>query len=110
MSSLHTHTQLGPERTVLVRAVEGKLTFSGQVADQRHEMRIRIRLFLLMQVPILLLIKVMCESATTGLQTLQGSNLSLHASIVIISGRPRLNYESLKLRKFDLNADAAFHS
>ncbi len=41
------------------------------------------------------------ESATTGLQTLQGSNLSLHAFIVSVHGPPWLHFEPLKLLNFE---------
>ncbi len=49
-----------------------------------------------------------CEAATTNQQILQGSNLSLHASIVSVYGSLRLHCEPLKL----LNPDPypAFHS
>ncbi len=48
-----------------------------------------------------------CESAITGLPTLQGSILSLHASILNDHGPPRLRFEPLKLLNFDSHA---FHS
>jgi hypothetical protein len=53
-----------------------------------------------------------CQSATTGLQTLQGSILNLQAYIVSFHGPPWLHLESLKLINFDLNEDPdpAFHS
>ncbi len=52
------------------------------------------------------------EFATTGPLTLQGSILSLQASIVSVHSLPRLYFEPLKLMNFDFNADLdqAFHS
>jgi hypothetical protein len=65
-------------------------------------MRIRIR--------ILLLIVVM----GIGLQTLNGSILSLHASIVSVHGPPWLHFEPIKLLNFYFNAELdpvlTFHS
>jgi hypothetical protein len=72
-------------------------------------MRIRLQLFtemlimiplltLIIRIKILLLVKVM-KSATTGLQTLQGSSVSLQASIVSV------DFEPLKPLNFDCNAD-----
>jgi hypothetical protein len=54
-----------------------------------------------------------CESATTGLQTLPCSFLSLHVSILsfhasvfsVHDGPPRLHSEPRKLLNFDFNAD-----
>jgi hypothetical protein len=43
----------------------------------------------------------LCESDTTGLQTLQGSISNLHAFTVSVHGPPR----PLKLLNFDFNAD-----
>ncbi len=45
------------------------------------------------------------EPATTGLQTLQGSILSLQDSIVSVHGPPLLCFEHLKLLNIDFNAD-----
>jgi hypothetical protein len=59
-------------------------------------MRIWIRLSTFMRIWILLPSRVI-ESAATGLQTLQGSILSLHASIGRVYGPPRLHCEPLKL-------------
>jgi hypothetical protein len=67
-------------------------------------MRIPIQLFTLMRIHILLLNKVM-RICATGLQTIQGFILSLHASIVSVHGPPRLDYEPIKLLNFDFNAD-----
>jgi hypothetical protein len=50
-----------------------------------------------------------CESTITGLWTLQGSILSLHASIVSVNGPPYLHFEPLKLLNFDFNADLDPH-
>ncbi len=47
-----------------------------------------------------------CEFATTGLQTLHGSILSLQASTVIVQSPPRLHFEPLKLLNSDIIADA----
>ncbi len=41
----------------------------------------------------------------SGQQTLQGSILSLQASIVIVHGPPWLHFEPLKLLNVDFNAD-----
>jgi len=46
----------------------------------------------------------LCESVTIGLQTLHGSNLSLHASIASVHGLPWLHFEPLRLLN-DSNAD-----
>jgi hypothetical protein len=59
----------------------------------------------MMRIRILLIFKVI-KSATTGLQTLQGSILSLHASIGRVYGPPRLHCEPLKLLNFVFSADA----
>ncbi len=80
-------------------------------------MLIRILIFTLMriQIPvrILLFIKVMwiCNHCT-GLLTLQGSILSLYASIVSIHGPLWLYCQLLKILNFEFNADPdpAFHS
>jgi hypothetical protein len=64
----------------------------------------RTRIFLLIEVS---------ESPTTGLQTLQGSILSLHVYIVSVLG-PQLTVEALELLIFnadpvpDLDPDPAF--
>ncbi len=79
-------------------------------------MLIRILIFTIMriQIPvrILLLITVMwiCNHCT-GLLTLQGSILSLHASNVSIHGPPWLHWEPLKILNFEFNSvpDLAFH-
>jgi hypothetical protein len=47
-----------------------------------------------------------CKSGTTGVQTLQGSILNLHASIVSVHCPPLLHVEPLKLLNFDFNADS----
>jgi hypothetical protein len=53
-----------------------------------------------------------CESVSTGLYTLQGSILSLHASLMSVHGPPRRHFELLKLLNlfFNANPDPAFHS
>jgi hypothetical protein len=79
----------------------------------RTLMRIQIQLFTSVRIRILLLIKV-SESVTSSLQTLQGSCLRLHASIVSLHGPPRLNFEHLKVFYFnadrDPDLDPAVHS
>jgi hypothetical protein len=69
-------------------------------------MWIQIQLFTLMRkrIRILFLIEV-CESAATGLTTLQSFISKLHASIVKVQGHPRLHFEPLMLLNFELNAD-----
>ncbi len=64
-----------------------------RVADGITLMRIRIRLFTLMQTWILLLIKVMGIWS----KTLQVSILSFHTSIVSVHGSPLFYFEHLKL-------------
>ncbi len=55
-----------------------------------------------------------CESATTSLQTLHGSILTLNASIVCAHNPPWLHFEPVKLLNFDADSnpdrDPAFHS
>jgi hypothetical protein len=53
-----------------------------------------------MQIRILLLIKVCCESAT-----LQGSILSPHIANVSVHGPSRLHSQTLRLLNFYFNAD-----
>ncbi len=55
--------------------------FASYRRRQHFNMRIRIQLFTYMRIRILLLNNQWHESATTGLQTLQGSILSLHGSM-----------------------------
>ncbi len=61
------------------------------------KMRIRIRMFTLMRIRILtLLLNNWWESANIGLQTLHGSTLSLHASILSVYDPPWVNLEPLE--------------
>jgi hypothetical protein len=65
-------------------------------------MRIRIQLFTLMLIRIRIhLFNKVIKSAATGLQTLQGSILSLQASNTSVYGHPRLPFGPLKVLKFD---------
>jgi hypothetical protein len=61
---------------------------------------------------ILLLIEVMrnLRSLAYRGQTLDGSIISLHASIVSVHGPPWLQFEAQQLLNFDFDADPAFHT
>ncbi len=61
------------------------------VADPHHFNAIRIHIFTSVRIRILLLI---CD---TSIQTLQGSILSVHVSIVSLHGPPRLHIQPTKL-------------
>ncbi len=87
--------------TRLLAGLRIRITFVMRIRIQFFtEMLIVIPRLTLMRISIqiLLLVKVM-KSATTGLQTLQGSSLSLQASIVSV------DFEPLKPLNFDCNAD-----
>ncbi len=90
-----------------------------RVADPHHlnADRIRVPLFLLIQIRIRLLTWMRtgsrscssskwCKSATLGLQrTFTWHHFSLHASALSVLGPPRLHFEPLKLLNLDFNAD-----